>query len=362
MKSITHADPLIAQVLETWLPRFLNGGIAYGDLATTVGRMRSWDDWGPEWLRTAATHEALAEEAWAAGRRISAVEAFQTAAIVYHVAYFIYLRDMDIHAQGLRKMLECHDRVLPYMEPAVEKFDIPFGGSRLPALFSRPRGAGKSPVVILLPGLDSTKEGRHRARGSYLRRGIAVLSLDGPGQGEASQWLTIRPDYEHVIAAAIDHLETRDDLDARRVGLYGMSLGGYYAPRAAAHEPRVSACAGNCGPYDWSACFASLPQVTRDAFQHYSGARSMNEATERARQLTLEGSAAQINCPLLIVHGKQDPLIPWEQGQRIVDEARSRQKRFVLFDQGSHGISNLPYQVNPLVADWMAEQLGGVVA
>ncbi len=145
-------------------------------------------------------------------------------------------------------------------------------------------------------GLDSTKEGRHRARGSYLRRGVAVLSLDGPGQGEASQWLTIRPDYEHVIAAAIDHLETRDDLDASRVGIYGMSLGGYYAPRAAAHEPRISACAGNCGPYDWGACFATLPQVTREAFQHYSGAHTHGRG-RRARRAAHAGGLGRADQP-----------------------------------------------------------------
>jgi len=342
------------------MPRFLNGGIYYDDINRTVARMQSWDDWGPEWMKTAAMHEALAEEAWKAGRRITAVQAYLIASRYYHLAYFIYTRDPELHQRGLQKMLECHDRVLAYQEPAVEKVNIPFEDSHIVGLFSRPRGDGRPPVVIFIPGLDSTKESRHRGRGGYLRRGIAVLSLDGPGQGETSQWLHIRPDYEKAVAAAIDYLESRQDVDANRIGLNGGSLGGYYAPRAAAFEPRVKACVGNCGPYDWSECFSVVPQVTREAFQHYSGASTMDEAYELSKGLTLQGAAKQINCPLLIVHGKQDPLIPWQQGERIVAEA-SGPKKFVLFDEGNHALNNIPYKSGPLVIDWLSEQLGATL-
>lgn len=356
-----HADPLIQQVLDTWLPRFLDGGIHYADLQWTTARMRDWNDWGPEWLRTAAQHEQLADDYWAEGRRFSAINQYQTAAAYYHLAYFIYFRDLALHTQGLYKMLACHDRALPFMEPAVEKIDLPYDGTQIKALFSRPRGGDRCPVVIFVPGLDSTKETRHRGRAGYLKRGLAVLSLEGPGQGEVSQWLKIRPDYERAVAAAIDYLETRPDVDAGRVGLLGGSLGGYYAPRAAAFEPRVRACVGNCGPYDWSECFPIIPQVTREAFQHYSGAASLDEAFERSRALTLKGVAECITCPLLIVHGKQDPLIPWQQAERLVAEARGP-KELVLFDEGNHGLSNIRYKSGPLIADWLARQLGGAVA
>lgn len=354
-----HTDPLINQTLEIWMPRFLNGGIHYYDLMAATARMRSWDDWGPEWLRMAAMHESLADEAWGEGHRLSAVQAYQTAFRYYHMAYFIYTRDPNIHDTGLRKMLECYGRVLEYLEPKVTKVTILFEDTHFVGLFSRPNSAQSPPVVILIPGLDSTKETRHEARRGLLRRGMAVLSIDGPGQGETSLRMKIRPDYERVIGAAIDYLETRGDVDASKVGLLGSSLGGYYAPRAAAFEHRVRACVGNCGPYDWSECFDGLPQVTREAYQHYSGANSMDEARELSKSMTLAGAAERITCPLLILHGKQDPLIPWQQGQRIADEACGP-KAFVLFEEGIHSLSNIPYKSTPLSADWLAEQLGGV--
>lgn len=360
MKLISHADPIIQEALDVWTPRFLAGGIYLDDLVQTVGEMATWDEWAPAWMEAAERHEQLAVAAWDAGRRVSAVPAFVTASRYYHMAYFTYTRDADLHDRGLAKMLECHDRVLDLMDPPVEKVSIPFEQSRLAGLLSTPRGVERAPVVILIPGLDSTKETRHSGRGPYLRRGLAVLSLDGPGQGEVSRWLAIRPDYEAAVSAAIDYLESRGDVDAARVGLSGVSLGGYYAPRAAAFEHRVRACVGNCGPYDWGECFDIVPQVTREAFAHYSGASSMQEARTLAGRLTLRGVAERIECPLLIVHGKLDPLIPCEQGARIVAEARG-EKQLLVIDRGNHGINNLPYLVGPQVADWMAERVGGSV-
>jgi 2,6-dihydroxypseudooxynicotine hydrolase len=139
----------------------------------------------------------------------------------------------------------------------------------------------------------------------------------------------------------------------------GSSLGGYYAPRAAAFEWRVKACVGNCGPYDWSECFEGLPRVTREAYQHYSGASNMEEALELSKSMTLAGAAERITCPLLVLHGQQDPLIPWQQGQRIVDEPVG-QKRLSCLKKGFIP-EQYPYKSNPLASDWLAEQLGGVI-
>ena len=359
-----HPDPLIARVMKTWMPRFLGGGIAYYDIQTVLSRIRDWDDWGPEWMKMAEMHEVLAEETWNKGHRISAVQAFQTAAAYYHTAYFVYVRDLELHNRGLQKMVECHDRVLEYMEPKVEKVKIPFEGTNILGLFSAPRGEGPFPVVIILPGLDSTKETRHQRKAPYLRRGLAVLSLEGPGQGEVSQRLKIRPDYEVAASAAIDYLETRPDVDATRIGIFGMSMGGYYAPRSAAFEPRIKACVGNCGAYNYAECFIvdSRPAVSREAFLHYTGTKTEEEALQFAKRISLEGVAEKITCPLLVLHGKLDPLVPWEQGKRIVDEASSLDKQFVLYEEGIHSTSNVSYQSGPLTVDWLSQKLGGKIA
>jgi 2,6-dihydroxypseudooxynicotine hydrolase len=350
-----HPDPTVREVIDVWLPRFLGGGISIGDLTNTLRRIESWADWGREWMATGALHEARASEAEAAGRSRTVAEAWETAARCHHLAYFLSVRESAVHQAGLERMLACYGRAMPGLVPPVEKVTIEGSdGLRMVALLSVVEPG--APVVIVLPGLDSTKETRHSARAGWMNRGFTVLSLDGPGQGEASQWSAARPDYERAVGAAIDWLETRTDIDASRIGLFGSSLGGYYAPRAAALEPRVKAVVGICGPFNWAECWELLPAVTREAFTYYVGAADLGDARRLAEAFTLEGLMGHLDRPLLVIHGDEDPLIPWQQGRRIVTEAGGPAE-FVLVAGGNHGISNLRYRMVPLVHDWMVEQL-----
>jgi 2,6-dihydroxypseudooxynicotine hydrolase len=358
-RTLAHRDPQVQEVLDIWAARFLAAHIPLGDLTATIDRIDEWSDWGPQWMVTARVHEEMGERAWDEGRRISAVGAFLNAAWCYHLSYFLSVDDEEAHSHGLAKMLECHDRVLPLMEPPVEKVAIPFPGADLTGLLSVPGKGGPSPLVILLPGLDSTKETRHGARGPLLRRGMAVLSLDGPGQGEVSTRLPIRHDYEAAVSAAIDALQGHDGVDTTRVGLIGASLGGYYACRAAAFEPRVTAAVANCGPYSWIDCWDELPEVTRGAFRKYSWSASEDEAREKAKMLDLGGVAEQITQPLVVVHGMLDPLIGVDHARRIAEEAPNA--TLITVDDATHGVSNLAYRFAPRVDDWMAERLGGTV-
>jgi 2,6-dihydroxypseudooxynicotine hydrolase len=152
-------------------------------------------------------------------------------------------------------------------------------------------------------------------------------------------------------------MEDRHDLDAARIGLWGVSLGGYYAPRAAAYEKRIRACIGLAGPYDWGAIFDGLPELTREAFRVRSHLRSEDEAREHARTLTLADAAKRIECPLFLVAGKQDRLVPWQDAERIAAEAKGPVELLVVED-GNHIANNRPYRYRLRSADWMAAQLG----
>jgi pimeloyl-ACP methyl ester carboxylesterase len=147
----------------------------------------------------------------------------------------------------------------------------------------------------------------------------------------------------------------RDDLDLDRVGALGVSLGGYFAPRAAAFEPRLRAVAAISGPFCFGELWDHLPELTRETFVHKSGAADAEDGRARAMALDLDGVLEQLGVPALFVTGKLDRLIPWESTQRQAEAAPHGE--FVLFEDGNHVCANIPYKARPLVADWIAEQL-----
>ncbi|MGH8874414.1 MAG: alpha/beta hydrolase family protein, partial [Acidimicrobiia bacterium] len=239
--------------------------------------------------------------------------------------------------------------------PTAERVEVPWEGTRLVGNLRRPAGRALPPLVLLLPGLDSTKEEFFNWENVFLARGVATLSLDGPGQGETGYTTYIRHDYETAVGAVLDHLARRSDLDHGRVGAAGVSLGGYYAARVAAFEPRLGAAAAIGGPYDFGRFWDDLPPNTRETFRHHSGAPDEAEARRRASLLSLVGVAESIHLPLLVVFGKQDRLIPHQEAERLAAEAPGA--RLVMYEEGNHVCNNIPYKYRPLVADWMAEQL-----
>jgi 2,6-dihydroxypseudooxynicotine hydrolase len=209
--------------------------------------------------------------------------------------------------------------------------------------------------VLLIAGLDSTKEEFFAVENVFLARGMATFSLDGPGQGETARALHIRPDFEAPVAAVLDVLCGRPDLDGTRVGMLGVSLGGYYAARAAAFEPRVRALVVSGGCYDFGALIRGRPPHSLATFVYGCGAASSEEAYDFAGRMTLAGVLHRLSQPMIVVFGKRDGLVPWQQAVQVAREAPNAQ--LWMFDEGNHVCMNITYRWRPQAADWLAGQL-----
>jgi 2,6-dihydroxypseudooxynicotine hydrolase len=253
--------------------------------------------------------------------------------------------------------VRCLDDALPHRRWPGRKLRIPFEGTTLPGVLRLPEGSGPHPVVVLCSGLDSTKEELQSTEETFLARGLATFSVDGPGQGEAEYDLPIRADWSGPAEAVLAALEEIPELDTARLGVWGVSLGGYYAPRfAAALGDRVAACVALSGPWSFGAAWDGLPELTRATFVARSGARDEQDARRIADTLTLEGSAEKITCPLLIVAGRKDRLFPWQDAERLRD-AVSGTAELLLLDDGNHGCANVAPWHRPYTADWLASRL-----
>jgi 2,6-dihydroxypseudooxynicotine hydrolase len=277
--------------------------------------------------------------------------------VCYHFAKFVFVTDYEQMRRAHAKAVECRNLALPLLDPPGERVAIPYEGSILYGNLRRPAGVGRPPVVVLCMGLDSAKEEMDTYEQSFLVRGMATLAFDGPGQGEGEYEFPIRGDYEAPVQAVVDWITRRGDLDAARVGLWGVSLGGYYAPRAAAFERRIKACIALSGPYDLADAWGRLPELTRETFRVRARRKTDEEARDYAATLSLKGIAGRITCPLYIVAGRLDRIVPWQDAERLAREAAGSVELLVV-DDGNHVVNNRGYRYRPQTADWMAQRLG----
>ncbi|MGH3328738.1 MAG: alpha/beta hydrolase [Streptomycetales bacterium] len=354
-------DSRVAAALAHWAPRFVANGVPLPDFQEVTASIERWDDWCAAWSRRAAVHEGLGHEARSGGHRLSAAGHFTRAAVCYHFGKFLFVGSPGEMRAAHRKAVECRQLALPDLRPPGERVEIPYLDGTLAGILRRPEGVERPPLVLMIAGLDSAKEEMDSYETLFLARGLATLAFDGPGQGEAEYHLPIRGDYEVPVSAVLDWAGGRADLDAGRIGAWGVSLGGYYAPRAAAFDVRIKACVALAGPYDFGAAWDRLPGLTREAFRVRSHLGTEQAARAHASTLTLEGVARRIGCPLLVVFGRQDRLLPPEGAERLAREAAGP-TRLLMIEDGNHVANNRTYRYRPQSADWLADTLSAAGA
>jgi 2,6-dihydroxypseudooxynicotine hydrolase len=340
-----------------WRPRFVANGIDVNDFDNTLAKTVEWRDWAPNWRAVGEVHEALGAEAEEHGRRLSAAQAYQRAAWCYHLGKFLWFEDVRLHGELRDRSVDVYTKALPHLDPPAQRLEIPFEGHIIPGNLRRPAAARRPPLVLLVPGLDSSKEELFAIEEDFLRRGLATLTIDGPGQSENSVNFAIRPDWDTVITPLLDHLTGLDlGVDLGRIGLMGISMGAIYGPRAAARDQRIRALVGLAGPYNLGECWDALNPLTRGGYVFYTKSADEAEAKGKAYTLNLEGILGRVTQPMLVIHGAKDRLFPPSHAERIAREAPNA--TLVIYPDGNHVCNNIAYKYRPLMADWLSEQLG----
>ncbi|MEO7403088.1 MAG: alpha/beta fold hydrolase [Burkholderiales bacterium] len=350
-------DPRVEAAISHWAPRFVANGVPMVDFQEVTATIDRWEDWCAAWSRRAAVHEKMGREALAAGFKLSAANHLTRAAVCYHFGKYLFVIDLDQMRAAHMKAVECRNLALPHLLPPGERVAIPYAGKLLYGNLRRPAGIQRPPVVVMCMGLDSAKEEMDDYENRFLARGVATLAFDGPGQGEAEYEFPICPEYERPVKAVVDFIETRADLDKNRVGIWGVSLGGYYAPRATCFERRIKACVALSGPYQRATSFEGRPEINVEAFRVRAGCTTLDEASKVAARMTLAGIAKNITCPIYLVAGTKDRLTPHTHAEKLAAEV-SGPCTLSIVEGGNHVVNNLWYRYRDQTADWMAAQLG----
>src|SRR3989441_2505005 len=176
---------------------------------------------------------------------------------------------------------------------------------------------------------------------------FAIVAIDGPGQGEAEYEIPICGDYERAARAVCDWIEKRADLDAAKIAMWGVSLGGYYAPRATAYERRIRACIALSGPFEWKEIWGALPVLTREAFRVRSHCATEAEALSHAATLSMNEAAAKIACPIFIVTGREDRLVPASHAERLAKSVSGPVELLIVENGGDPGPQRTPPPSKP---------------
>mgnify|MGYP001485960352 CR=1 FL=1 len=351
-------DKRILAAKAHWSGRMVTNGVPLSDFQDILASISVWKDWCRKWSEKGDFHKELATTALAENKTISAGSHYKTASLCYHFGKFLFVDYPEEMAIAHTKAVECYNAALPLLSPPGERIEIPYDGKNLYGNLRIPIGSSKPPVVIMIVGLDSTKEEMFTYERDFLERGIATFAFDGPGQGEGEYDFTMCPEYEKPVAAVISKLSDIKTIDAESIGLWGVSMGGYYAPRAAAFCNEIRACIALSGPFDLSLCFDKLPELTASAVIHRSGSKSRSEIELFINRMSLSTVAEKIKCPLYIVSGALDKVIPPEHSKMLERAAvNSTHVHHQIVENGGHVANNRAYAYRYNCADWMRKNL-----
>jgi dienelactone hydrolase len=359
--------------------QIVKGMVAYGaaamaeiDLITQRLRARSGEAgldraWMEEWSKEADRVAKIGDEADAAGNSITAGNQYMRAGNYYYSAER-FIPPGDEKLAIYRKALRCYQGAMARLHPDIERVEVAYEGKSLPAWFVKGRGQGPRPTVVLFDGMDNAKEMSVIFAGlDFARRGINTLAIDGPGQSEPLRLHNIptRHDYEAAGRPAYDYVASRPEVDAGRVAVMGYSFGGYHAPRICAFDKRYAACvcfgAMHWNIHDFVSGHAPTdPRRTSGStfqWRWVAGAPDNETALEWAKKFTLEGVADKVECPILILHGENDRVVPLAEAQKLYDRVGSRNKHLKIFTAAEGGAEHCQVDNRQLGVDYIGDWL-----
>lgn len=351
-------DHKVRAVVQNWLPRFLANELDYLDVQRTLDAIETWEDWPVEWSNVAREYEDRGEDALSRGQLVTAGLHLRRAALTLQFAQFVATEDERQREEIHRKQVAIYGRAARFLLPPAERVDLPGELFTASGYFRMPAQRQAVGAVVLIPGLESTKEQFTTLEPHFLARGLATLSLEGPGQGETWYQTPFRDHlYGQCMRRAGEFLDDRCPAIPRAV--LGTSFGGYLALRHAAALPGLAAVVDLAGPYDVTD-FDRLQDVTRQSLRHFVGAESDIDAKEMLASVNLSGALSTLSVPALVVHGDQDTIIFPTHAERIA-EGLPKLATLWMISGGNHGCNNVHTWLRPAVADWTAERLRSAV-
>ncbi len=346
----------------------INGGGDVFEIGRTSRKIEIGDTatWQKEWHALAEEVETEAQAALAAGHKETAMRRFFSANQYYRQSD-VFLTGKDPRkAEAFRKSQELFREGSKLHHPPIEVIEVSCGDERYDGYFCHPINPtpGKWPVVFLIGGADAFAEEVFFSGRQILDRGWAMLLVDTPGRGSSSylKGIPTRADYEVPISACLDWVEKRPEINSDRIGIIGISMAGYYAPRAAAFDDRIKTLVGWCGCYDMLEDLYNFFEPLQGTLQRILGHKTDAEAREVLKEFHMRDAAPKIKCPTLITHGANDRLMNVKGARNLFEAIGVEDKTLKIYDNvEAGGTGHCQYDIwgtsTPFILDWMERRL-----
>lgn len=350
------------RVYKQWYPRFLLCGIDLARIRRVVARIQNYFMWCDEWVKEGEYLKQLAEAAQSQGYINTAKRLFHQAAGCFQVGQHFFFLDIKKKNVAQAKARENYKKAIALYDEAKRpiRIEIPFRDTVIPG-YLRLVGQSGLPLIIYINGLDNIKEcENHYIGNSLLKTGFNFFAFDGPGQGEMWASMKMIADYERVVSTIIDWFEENNayKIDLSRIGTYGLSFGGYLAPRATSFDERIACVVGNGGPGYLSLDMVKKvnPLLIRNVL-HVSGYKSLEEAAGWFEQVDIK-KVPPLTRPLLFFQGGKDKLIPDAKAHaEYIMKWAIGERELKYYPDGEHVCINYLDEVIPYVTDWFTQYL-----
>lgn len=346
-------------MFEADLLRFVKGGrlaadgVPFGILHEVTGRLATGLAWSDLWEVVSQRFEAEAKAAADRDAPLSCAEWLWQAALAAHISQFHAYSDLTRRASAEERRRQLYQRAVSGLQLPARSVTISCGGVTTTAYLRLPVAGRPAPCLIMLGGLDSTKEESLRFEDLCLARGMATFVFDGPGQGETRDRLGLGEDFRPWVSQVLHLLGTISDVDRDRIGILGRSLGGHYALCAAADVPGLQCCVawsplGTCRYWD------RYPEAIKWGFRYAANTADMGQARKVAEAtLNLDDVLPRISIPTYVTHAEKDTIVCRDERDAMIGKS-SPAVHHQVFAGGNHCCHNLAYLVRPMMADWAA--------